>query len=402
MSLKKNLVGLSAGAVMASERLLRGRAATVDPAKVKSVLFLEYLLPLGCCVHLTPVYEAIKRSRPEITVTVATRGLGLAVLRHNSSVDHLIETSDPFSDISKAAKGLRAELRRRKLRPDCTLTGASDQRTRIALLALLTGGGWRGGFTVAPQIYQRPFGYRWDRSLIDNNLRLADLIDADANHLEPRVFFSKTDVAAARAMVQEVNPTGRPLVILVTQGSGGQSTGWHEERFVEVIRHAHEVLGCALAYVGTAADTAAVERLRQAAGGIGQSLTGRTSVTELAALLALSDAAVTLDTGTMHVGRAVGVPMVVMGPSWQKPLEWLPLDVSNVRILRGEDRKNIPAGYKLDEVKASAVIAALTELSQTYPADQAQREKRLQASISEVDHRSRDTERSVTGTKTSP
>jgi ADP-heptose:LPS heptosyltransferase len=123
-------------------------------------------------------------------------------------------------------------------------------------------------------------------------------------------------------------------------------------------------------------------------GGIGTSLAGRTSVTELAALLALSDAVVSLDTGTMHVGRAVGVPMVVMGPSWQKPLEWLPLDIPNVRILRGQDRADVPVEYKLDEIEASAVIASLTELLKTYPADPAQREERLQRSLSQVDHRS--------------
>lgn len=388
MSLKKNLMGLSSGVVLAAERILRGSRLIVDSAEVKSVLFLEYLLPLGCCVHLTPVYEAIKRSRPDITVSVATRGLGLAVLRHNSSIDHLIETPDPLSDLSNAAKALRGELQRRKLQPNCTFTGASDQRTRIALLGFLAGSGWRGGYTQSPQLYQRPLRYQWDRSQIDNNLRLADLIGAGAGHFEPRIYFSRADVATARSMAQEINPSGKPLLILVTQGSGGQRTGWHEDRFVELIRHAHEVLGCAVAYVGTAADTAAVEQIRQAAGGVGTSLTGRTSVTELAALLALSDVVVSLDTGTMHVGRAVGVPMVVMGPSWQKPLEWLPLQVANVRILRGQDRTDVPADYKLDEVEASAVIAALTELLQVYPANPAQREKRLQASISEVDHRS--------------
>lgn len=388
MSLKKNLVGLSSGAVMAAERMLRGSRITVDAGKVRSVLFLEYLLPLGCCVHLTPVYEAIKRSRPEVTVSVATRGLGLAVLRHNRSIDHLIETPDPLSDLYGARQALRGELQRRKLQPDCTFTGASDQRTRIALLGILAGSGWRGGFTQAPQLYQRPLRYLRDRSLIDNNLRLADLIGAGGGHFEPRVFFSKADVAAARAMAQGSNPSGKPLLILVTQGSGGQRTGWHEDRFVEVIRHAHEVLGCAIAYVGTAADIAAVERIRQAAGGIGTSLAGKTSVTELAALLALSDLVVSLDTGTMHVGRAVGVPMVVMGPSWQKPLEWLPLEAANVRILRGEDRTEVPATYKLDEVQAPAVITSLTDLLQAYPADPARREERLQASVSEVDHRS--------------
>lgn len=387
MSLRKNLVGLSAGAIMVSERLLRGRRVIAAPERVNSVLILEYVLPLGCCVHLTPVYEAIKRSRPDVIVSVATRGIGLAVLRHNSSIDHLIETPDPLRDIFGAVKALRAGLALRKLRPDCILTGASDQRTRIALLALLSGAGWRGGFTLAPQLYQRPLLYQRGLSLIDNNLQLVGLMGSRAAHFEPRVFSSDADVAVAKAMVQEANPEGRPLVVMITQNSGGQSTGWHTERFVEVIRYADEVLGCAVVYVGTAADTAAVEELRQAAGGIGMGLTGRTSVTELAALLALSDAAISLDTGTMHIGRAVGVPMVVLGPSWQKPLEWLPLRVSNVRILRGEDRADVPKGYRLDEVQARDVVDALTDLLEVYPADPARREERVRASLSEVDHR---------------
>ena len=386
MSLKKNLVGLSAGAILASERILRGPRMAVISEQINSVLILEYLLPLGCCVHLTPVYEAIRRARPEVTISVATRGIGLDVLRHNSSIDHLIATPDPLRDTLGAAKALRAELARRNLRPDCTLTGASDQRTRIALLALLCGAGWRGGFTLAPQLYQRPIEYQRDLSLIDNNLQLAGMMGMNMEHPEPRVFFSATDVTAAKVMAQQANPDGRPLVVMVTRNSGGQSTGWHDDRFVEVIRHAHDVLGCALVYVGTATDTPAVEELRQAAGGIGTSLTGRTSVTELAALLALSDAAVSLDTGTMHVGRAVGVPMVVLGPSWQKPLEWLPLKSPQVRILRGPDRPDVPERYRLDEVQAADVIAALTELLKTCPADPVRRTERLRASLSMVDH----------------
>lgn len=387
MSLKKNLVRLSAGAVMSSERLLRGRRVAVVPEQVKSVLILEYVLPLGCCVHLTPVYEAIKRSRPDVTISVATRGIGLDVLRHYPSIDHLIETPDPLRDIFGATKVLRSELARQDLHPDCTFTGASDQRTRIALMALLSGAGWRGGFTLAPQLFQRPLWYRRDLSLIGNNLQLAGLVGASTDPVEPRAFFSEENLALAKVMAQEANPEGKPLVIMVTQNSGGQSTGWHPDRFVRVIRHASDVLGCAVAYVGTAADTSAVEALRQAAGGIGTSLTGRTSITELSALLAMSDAVVSLDTGTMHVGRAVGVPMVVLGPSWQKPIEWLPLRVANVRILRGEDRTGVPKGYKLDEVRAADVMNALAELLETHPADPAQRAARIQASLSEIDHR---------------
>jgi ADP-heptose:LPS heptosyltransferase len=109
-------------------------------------------------------------------------------------------------------------------------------------------------------------------------------------------------------------------------------------------------------------------------------------VTELAALLAMSDAMVTLDTGTMHVGRAVKTPMVVLGPSWQKPIEWMPLGVKNVRILRGEDRDTVPEGYRLDEISAESVIEALDDLMRVYPGSAEARERRVGESLSVVDH----------------
>ena len=360
--------------LLAAERAVRGRG--VEPARVRRVLVLEYRLPLGCVVHLTPVFEAMKRSRPEIEIAVATRGLGLEVLRHSRFVDHLVEAPDPTVELGAAVWGLQRELRWRGFKPECVLTGASDQRTRIALMGMLGARGWRGGFTVSPGLYQRPLGYDAGLSLIGNNLRLAKMIGCEAEMTRPRVFFSEGDAAKARELLREVNPEGRPVVVMVTQNSGGQNTGWHEERFVAVIRNAAE-RGFAVVYVGTAGDAASVEGIRAAAEGVGTSIAGRTSVSELSAVLAMSDWMVTLDTGTMHVGRAVGVPMVVLGPSWQKPVEWMPLGVENVRVLRGEDREGVPEGYRLDEIEAEAVIAALGELVEIYPAAEEARNARV-------------------------
>jgi ADP-heptose:LPS heptosyltransferase len=386
MSLKKIMMNLSAEVLMASEHLLRGRRVTPRPEDANSVLILEYMLPLGCCVHLTPIYEAIKQARPSATITVATRGLGAALLRHNPFIDHIIQTPDPLTNLRGAARSLAHSLASRNLRPDCCFTGASDQRTRIALLGLLTGTGWRGGFTLPSRLYHRPLQYQHDRSLIDNNLQLLSLLGLPQRHVEPRVFFSAADVTLAKSLTRSANPEGKPLLVMVTQNSGGQSTGWHIDRFAEVVRHAHDVLGCAVVYAGTASDFSAIEQIRRAAGEVGTSLAGQTSVTELAALLALGDAAVSLDTGTMHVGRAVGTPMVVIGPSWQLPIEWLPLGQPHVRILRGPDRTDIPKGYRLDEIHAANVIAALEDLLTVYPPNPASRANRLDANTSFFDH----------------
>jgi ADP-heptose:LPS heptosyltransferase len=374
-----------ARALLAVEGVFR-RRVEIAPEAVRQILVLEYMLPLGTCVHLAPFFEALKRCRQGVTITVATRGLGAQVLRYSPYIDRLIETPDPLKDLPGAVSSLRSCLRRLKLEPDCVLTGASDQRTRIALLGMLGSCGWRGGYTLQAGLYQRPLMYDRGVSLIENNLRLAGLLGCAAEHIEPRVFFSQDDAEAARALVKEVNPEGRPMVAMVTQNSGGQATGWHTDRFVRVICHAAERLGCAVMYVGTSQDASAIETIREAAGGIGISVAGRTTVTELAALLAMSDAMVTLDTGTMHVGRSVKTPMVVLGPSWQKPIEWMPLTVANVRILRGVDRDTVPENYRLDEISAESAIEALDDLLRIYPASAEARADRLEQSLSLVDH----------------
>jgi ADP-heptose:LPS heptosyltransferase len=209
--------------------------------------------------------------------------------------------------------------------------------------------------------------------LIDNNLRLAD----NAPHSEPAVYFTQRDLDHARSLLADNAST----VAFVLQGSGGQNTFWHDDRFAEVIRHV-ERLGHNTIFLGTAADAANIDRIRALASSQGRSLAGQTTIPELAAVLAVTDLLVTLDTGTMHVGRAVDVPMVVLGPSWQKPLEWLPLGKPNAHILRGPDRTDVPANYRLDEISTASVIAAVNDLLAQYPASASARESRASQRLS--------------------
>ena len=364
-----------------------GRASRMERrsgAGPRTVLVLQYQMPLGCCVHGTPLYAALTRTSLHATVVVATRGTGRATLEHDPHVAALIETEDPMPSLRSmwsVAKEIRNELRRRGFRPDLVLQDASNRRGRFALFALMLALAPTSGFADVPELYDVPLIYDPQRSLIDNNLRLAVEAGGSDRHLEPAVYFTKAELSRARSLLAEVNPDSRPVTAFAVQGSGGQRTAWHEDRFADVIRFI-DGLGHRVVYLGTAAESEEIERTRQATGGIGQSLAGKTTIAELAALLCLCDLLITVDTGTMHVGRASGVPMVVLGPSWQRPLEWLPLDRPQARILRGPDRNDVPPGYRLDEIQTSDVIAAARSLLDAYPPTAEAREVRAAARIS--------------------
>lgn len=351
------------------------RKKTAGP---RCILVLQYQMPLGCCVHGTPLFAALVQTSPSATIVVATRGTGKATIAHDPHIAAIIETQDPMASLSSmwsVAQAIRAEIRRLGVQPDLILQDASNRRGRFALLALILGLAPTSGFADIPELYDVPLAYDPQRSLIDNNLRLAAEAGAAAGHLEPAVYFTHVELQRARSLLAEINPDSRPVTAFVVQGSGGQRTAWHEDRFAGVIQFV-EGLGHCVVFLGTAAEAEEIERTRRAAGSRGESLAGKTTVSELAALLCLCDLLITVDTGTMHVGRASGLPMVVLGPSWQRPLEWLPLGRPQARILRGPDRDDVPPGYRLDEIQAHDVIAAARELLEAYPPKSEAREAR--------------------------
>lgn len=351
--------------------------------EVRTVLLLHYQMPLGCCVHATPIFAAVKAARPSSRLIVATRGLGAETFRHDPHIDVLIETSDPRGSLGalrKTASELIAILRDRGESVDLVLQPATDRAGSFALLALLLRLAPTVGFANLPELYDTYLAYNSELSLIDNNLRL---VGARSPHREPAVYFVPRELAEARALLLEANPAQLPVCAFVMQGSGGQSTGWHADRFASVIQHV-EVRGYETIFLGTQADEPRIQSVLDLAGSSGTSLAGRTTIAQLSALLTQCDLLVSIDTGTMHVGRAAGVPMVVLGPSWQRPIEWLPLQVANARVLRGQDRSEAPPGYQLDEIQTADVIEAINNLSTFYPPSQESRESRAQRLLSNV------------------
>ncbi len=350
-------------------------------AATKTFLVLQYRIPLGCCVHGTPIYAALKAAHPGCKVIVATYGLGHEVLSDNPDIDHLMDIGSPPLGIVATllfARHLRRHLKTLGLVPTQILEDASNRRGSLALLATLLRLAPTVGFADLPELYDHHLDYDPSRSLIANNLRL---VGEATPHIEPAVYFTAIDMASARALVEQVNPQAHPLTAFIVQGSGAQPNSWHDDRFATVIQHV-ESLGHRTVFLGTSAESRDINRIRSKAHSCGEALAGRTDVPTLTALLCLCDYVISVDTGSMHIARAAGTPMVVLGPSWQPAIEWLPVDLPQAIVLRGPDmnvpRADIPAEYRLDEIAAQVVIVAFSQLVALHPPSEAARHRRIE------------------------
>ena len=373
----------------AAERVTRG-APAVLPAQVASIrrlLFLQYETALGTAVNATPVFEAVKRSRPKASITVACHRLTSELLKYNEFIDHLVVTTHPDRRFLQASCELALRTRKLGHAFDCALTDSGNQKSRLALMMLTVQTKLRMGFTNAKELYHQVLTYDRGQSALQNNLRLVGLLELDSAGARPRTFFSRRELdVATKLLAMNALLDGRPIVALATQTGGQPPRRWFDDRFAEV---ADSIAGWGahVVFVGTASEAAAIgaiqSRMRH------RSTFLASNITELAALLCHCDLAVSLDTGTMHVARAVELPMVVIASAWQPAHEWLPVGIEGVTILRHEDAacracslSSCPTRACMKRIGVDEVVAAVEALMARHPPSQASRQRRVSNSLS--------------------
>jgi len=371
-------VQFAAAAVRRLEQVVSRRPLPLR--EYRNFLLLQHPLPLGNAIHATPLIRALHAAIPGARVEAVASGFALEILRGNPGLERVIETPSPLKDFRGAVRAMR-QAKPFSGEPYVALQTLGNERTLVTAAAMLSGGSVRVGHSVLPELVSAALSQDHRVSLIANNLRIVEVLghghellqalEQDPSLIEPQVFPGEDDVARARALLVEQGiALDRPMALFVTQTSPTQRKSWRAERFQAVAEWLHAKHGMQLVFVGARSEAAAIEGIRAGLSFPSASLAGRTSLLELSAAMGFSDVALTLDTGPMHLLRAMQVPMAIIAPAWSPPVEWLPLGNPRVRIFKNADMDHAPDDYVIDEVQVEEVEAALDELLHLYPVRQ--------------------------------
>jgi ADP-heptose:LPS heptosyltransferase len=348
-----------------------------DLSDIRNFLLLQYQSALGTAIHATPLIAAIHAVIPDARISAAASGFALDILRNNPGLETLIATPSPLRELLPAANAIRrAKIFGRE--PYAVLLTTGNERSRVILAAVLSASPTRAGFTLVPELAAAPLHYDPRISQIANNLRilealghgpvLLDQLQSNPALLEPQVFPSADDVNTAHQLLHEQGiDESKPIAIFITQTSPTQRKSWREDRFRAVAETLHRIHNMQIVFAGTASEAPAIEALRAGLTFPTASVAGQTRLLELAAIMGLADIALTLDTGPMHLARAMRLPMVILAPAWSPAIEWLPLNNPRARILKNADLPTAPADYIIDEVTVPEVEHHLRELLTQYP-----------------------------------
>ena len=149
---------------------------------------------------------------------------------------------------------------------------------------------------------------------------VAEIPDDDDGQLKADWQVTDQEVQRAKEILAAEGIEQSPIVI--HPGAGGSPRGpanerkWSADRFAQLIDELHRQRPEPVVLEGAAFEKPLAEYIQQRAQSSVISIVGKSNLREMAAILSHSKLLITNDTGTMHIGGAVGVPIVaIFGPT---------------------------------------------------------------------------------------
>jgi len=290
---------------------------------------------IGDIVVTLPAFHALRRLYPHARLVLLTtptqRGVPGAreLLANDKTFDDMIVY---YQDESRNPSFL-LDLRRKlsALHIDLAVLFA-NQRAQFLNVAkylfLLSSVGVRrfAGFSV---FSEDDFQMRQ----LERSMRIVNALGEAPISAPPWLQSTKLERDAVGALIP---PEGdRPLVVMHC-GSKPPVNRWKAENFIELGRRL-AARGVRIALTGGGGEAPLTQSIADAIGSNTTNLAGKTSVTELLAVVERADLVISNNTGTMHLAYALGRPLVNISSARDWPMVWEPYGDSHITL-----RQDIP------------------------------------------------------------
>lgn len=286
---------------------------------------------LGDAVMTTPALAAVREGFPDARIVLLARPPVAELFRHHPDVDEVMLYERPGRHEGGLGRlRLAGELRRRRFDGALLLQNAFD----AALIAFLGRIPERAGYPTDGRRILLTLPVPLTPAILERHEVEYYLCLVDGLGI-PRPVPVALKLAVTEeereAMGKRLASLGierdAPIVTINPGATYGSAKRWYPDRFAAVADTLSAEWSARVVVVGSTAESPLAGEIEAATRNPPVNLAGKTTVRELMALLSLSSFLVTNDSGPMHIGAALGVPLVaIFGPTdWRRTSPWSPL-----------------------------------------------------------------------------
>ena len=278
---------------------------------------------VGDAIMALPAIRTIRAKFPDAQISIAARPYILDLYQNQNLCDELI-SYDPHGEHRgwRGRERFAKQLRAKKFDLAILLQNAFD----AAWLAWRAGIPERIGYArdarsflltkavSVPKSGEIPAHEKFYYLELLRRAGLTDSLQDDA-HIGLNVVESAQHLAREALLKVGVKPDSLRLAI-AAGASYGSAKCWHPERFAAMANHVQSEVDADVILFGTAAESNVSKAIAAAMNRPPIDMTGKTSMSDLPALLSQCHLFLGNDSGAMHVAAAVGLPVVaVFGPT---------------------------------------------------------------------------------------
>ena len=319
-------LGLAVVGMASSLRVVPRSPLRAGDPRIRRILVIRTDL-IGDLVLSLPALAAMRRAYPDAEIDVVALPSTADLLAADPCVTRVITYDQnvwrrPVSLFVprnwRQARELVATLRARDY--DLCLSLAGDW---ASVLAWFSGARRRVGYAgeaypglltdpvPGGRYHTRQHEIRYIRELARAAGGLID--DGELPHL---TVHAPAMVSLAETLNRAGVPASRPLIALHPGARNGKAKRWPAEHWGELASLLAERLGATVVLVGASGERDVARRIAATSAALVFDLTGKTSLTELVALLARCDLVISGDSGPMHIAGAVKAPVIgLFGPT---------------------------------------------------------------------------------------
>jgi len=289
-----------------------------DFSKVKNILIIM-MGGIGNMIFLTPALKALRKALPSSTFSflLGPYSAEKAVEGSNLIDQKIIIEPKKFTGLSGNIR-LIQKLRQENFNLSITSTGTNPLKS--GLLCTLAGIKYRLGENINRKgfFYNLRVPFDKNQHEVESNIHLIQRLGIEVEDRSLFIQRSKEDKNYAQKYFVQNNLEGK-LVVGVHPGSGIHQAGfkrWAKERFSQLADRLISDWGASVILFGGTEETKLAEDINGMMRSQPLLMTGKTTLSQTAALIEKCSLFISNDSGLLHVASAVKAPVIgIFGPT---------------------------------------------------------------------------------------